>query len=233
MASGKSSHRRRPKTTESVLPFMARSLRLFIVLLALTATGASAAGPETGVVRLRAFLANVQVLEARFRQQVIDSRQRVLEDASGSVVMQRPGRFRWNYEKPFERVIVADGERVWLYEADLQQVTIRRLTAGIGDTPAALLTGKESVLERFTIEKSWMEEGLALVRLVPRSADADFAGVTLGFDGAELRRLVLDDRLGQQTRIDLTEVRTNPRVSPEVFRFQTPAGADVIDDSEL
>ncbi len=212
---------------------MARSLRLFVVLLALTATGASAAGPETGVVRLRAFLANVQVLEARFRQQVIDSRQQVLEDASGSVVMQRPGRFRWNYEKPFERVIVADGERVWLYEADLQQVTIRRLTAGIGDTPAALLTGKESVLERFTVEKSWMEEGLALVRLVPRAADADFAGVTLGFDGAELRRLLLDDRLGQQTRIDLTEVRTNPGVSPEVFRFQIPAGADVIDDSEL
>lgn len=212
---------------------MARSLRPLVVLLALTATAASAAGPETGLGRLRAFLANVQVLEARFRQQVIDSRQQVLEDASGSVVMQRPGRFRWNYEKPFERVIVADGERVWLYEADLAQVTIRRLTAGIGDTPAAILTGKESVLERFTVDKSWTEEGLALVRLVPRSADADFAGVTLGFDGAELRRLLLDDRLGQQTRIDLTEVRTNPRVSPEVFRFQTPPGADVIDDSEL
>lgn len=226
-------HRRRPKTTEPVLPSMARSLRPLVVLLALTATAASAAGPETGLVRLRAFLANVQVLEARFRQQVIDSRQQVLEDASGSVVMQRPGRFRWNYEKPFERVIVADGERVWLYEADLEQVTIRRLTAGIGDTPAAILTGKESVLERFTVDKSWTEEGLALVRLVPRSADADFAGVTLGFDGAELRRLLLDDRLGQQTRIDLTEVRTNPRVSPEVFRFQTPPGADVIDDSEL
>jgi len=212
---------------------MARSLRPLVVLLALTATAASAAGPDTGLVRLQAFLANVQVLEARFRQQVIDSRQQVLEDASGSVVMQRPGRFRWNYEKPFERVIVADGERVWLYEADLAQVTIRRLTAGIGDTPAAILTGKESVLERFTVDKSWTEEGLALVRLVPRSADADFAGVTLGFDGAELRRLLLDDRLGQQTRIDLTEVRTNPRVSPEVFRFQTPPGADVIDDSEL
>ncbi len=212
---------------------MVRSLRPLIVLLAMATTASSAAESDTGVNRLRAFLANVQGMEAQFRQRVVDSRQQVLEDASGSVVMKRPGRFRWNYEKPFERVIVADGERVWLYEADLEQVTIRRLTAGIGDTPAALLTGKESVLERFTVEKSWMEDGLALVRLLPRSADADFAGVTLGFDGAELRRLLLDDRLGQQTRIDFTEVRTNPRVSPEVFRFQTPTGADVIDDSEL
>lgn len=221
---------------------MARWLRPLVVLLPLVATVASGALPivtanatanATGVTRLRSFLVNVQGMEARFRQQVIDSHQRVLEDASGSVVMQRPGRFRWNYQTPFERVIVADGEKVWLYEADLEQVTIRRLTSGIGDTPAALLTGKETVLERFTIEKSWMEEGLALVRLIPRSADSDFAGVTLGFDGAELRRLLLDDRLGQQTRIDLTEVRTNPRLSPEVFRFQPPPGADVIDDSEL
>jgi outer membrane lipoprotein carrier protein len=221
---------------------MARWLRPLAVLLSLVAAVASGALPDdttnananaAGVTRLRSFLANVQGMEARFRQQVLDSHQQVLEDASGSVAMQRPGRFRWNYQMPFERVIVADGEKVWLYEADLEQVTIRRLTSGIGDTPAALLTGKETVLERFTIEKSWMEEGLALVRLIPRSADSDFAGVTLGFDGAELRRLLLDDRLGQQTRIDLTEVRTNPRLSPEVFRFQPPPGADVIDDSEL
>ncbi len=217
---------------------MAGWLRPLVVLFSLLVATTSGAQPDdtgknSGATRLRNFLANVQGMEARFRQQVIDSRQQVLEDASGSVVMQRPGRFRWNYQAPFERVIVADGEKVWLYEADLEQVTIRRLTSGIGDTPAALLTGKVSVLERFTVEKSWSEEGLALVRLKPRSADADFAGVTLGFDGPELRRLVLDDRLGQQTRIDLTEVRTNPRLSLEVFRFQTPPGADVIDDSEL
>ena len=212
-----------------------RSLAGLLALLGAAAAGAQANDTSSGngEARLRGFLTNVQSLEASFRQRVIDSRQQIIEDASGSVVMQRPGRFRWNYREPFERIIVADGERVWLYEADLEQVTIRRLTAGIGDTPAALLTGKDSVLERFTVEKSWSEDGLALVRLKPRAADADFAGVTLGFEGPELRRLVLDDRLGQQTRIDLTEVRINPRLSPEVFRFQAPPGADVIDDSDL
>jgi outer membrane lipoprotein carrier protein len=225
---------------------MAAWLRPLAVLLSLVASAASGALPndgandrandrasDAGVTRLRSFLGTVQGMEGKFHQQVIDSRQQVLEDASGSVVMQRPGRFRWNYETPFERVIVADGDKVWLYEADLDQVIIRRLTSGIGDTPAALLTGKETVLERFTVEKSWMEDGLAMVRLLPRSADTDFAGVTLGFDGPELRRLLLDDRLGQQTRIDFSAVRINPRLSPEVFRFQTPSGADVIDDSDL
>lgn len=213
---------------------MAHSPRLIPLLLLLSAPLASGEAVEgVGLDQLRNYLANVQRMDGNFRQQVIDSRGVVLEDASGTVAMQRPGRFRWNYETPFERVIVADGEKVWLYEADLDQVTIRKLTAGIGDTPAALLTGKESVLERFDVEKSWTEGGLALVRLIPRSAEADFAGVTLGFQGSTLRQLLLDDRLGQQTRIELSETRANPTLSPDVFRFEPPPGADVIDDSEL
>ncbi|MEO7386254.1 MAG: outer membrane lipoprotein chaperone LolA [Gammaproteobacteria bacterium] len=214
-----------------LMPISARLPALLLALVATTGIAAPAGG--TGEARLRNFLANVQALEGQFHQQVIDSRQQVLEDSSGSVVMQRPGRFRWNYAVPFERVIVSDGEKVWLYEADLDQVTVRRLSAGIGDTPAALLTGKEAVLDRFKVEKSWVDGGLALVRLVPRSTDADFAGVTLGFEGAGLRLLLLEDRLGQQTRIDLSGVRTNPHLAPDAFRFDPPSGADVIDDSEL
>lgn len=213
---------------------MAHRQRFFpavLPLIALLALGASA--DDTGADRLHSYLANVQGMQGKFRQQVIDSRGRVVEDASGAVAMQRPGRFRWDYQTPFKRVIVADGERVWLYEADLDQVTIRKLASGIGDTPAALLTGKESVLERFKVEKSWTEGELALVRLIPQSAEADFAGLTLGFHGPELRQLLLDDRLGQQTRIDLSSIQTNPTLSPDLFRFQPPPGADVIDDSEL
>ncbi len=215
---------------------MLRWLHILLTVLGLIippAFAATAKSTDSGIARLEAFQANVQGMEARFRQQVMDANRKVLEDTSGTVVMQRPGHFRWNYEAPFERVIVADGEKVWLYEADLYQVTIRRLSTGIGATPAALLTGKEAVLKHFDVEKSWVEDGLAFVRLTPKSTEAEFAGVTLGFKGAELRRLLLDDRLGQQTRIDLSELRINPRLSPELFRFKTPPGADVIDDSEL
>ncbi|MBN8280738.1 MAG: outer membrane lipoprotein chaperone LolA [Gammaproteobacteria bacterium] len=201
-----------------------------LLVVTLTLPGAAFADGEA---RLRAFLADVQSLDGAFSQRVTDSRQQVVEEATGTVAMERPGRFRWDYTAPFERVIVSDGDRLWLYEADLAQVTIRKLSAGIGDTPAALITGKVSVLDRFRVEKSWTAEGLELVRLVPRSADADFAGVTLGFAGPVLRRLLLDDRLGQQTRVELRDVRQNPRLPAGTFRFDPPAGADVIDDGEL
>lgn len=208
-----------------------RGLPAWLLLaVALALPGAAFADGEA---RLRSFLAAVQSLEATFTQRVTDSRQQVVEESAGTVAMERPGRFRWDYTSPFERVIVSDGDRLWLYEADLAQVTIRKLSAGIGDTPAALITGKVSVLDRFRVEKSWAAEGLELVRLVPRSADADFAGVTLGFAGPVLRRLLLDDRLGQQTRVELRDVRQNPRLPAGTFRFDPPAGADVINDGEL
>ena len=211
-------------------------LVVYVAMLAgvsASALGAPGKPDASGEARLRQFLDSVQVLEGNFRQRVTDSRQEVLEDASGTVVMQRPGRFRWHYRQPFERVIVSDGEKLWLYEADLDQVTVRRLSEGLGDTPAALLTGRESVLEQFRVARSWRDDGLDFVSLVPLSADASFAGVTLGFAGSELRRLLLDDRLGQQTRIDFSGLKTNPVVPPGTFRFEPPAGADVIDDTEL
>lgn len=130
--------------------------------------------PNGGEARLRSFFARVQSLEAAFRQRVFDVNGRVIEDASGSVVMQKPGRFRWNYKEPFQRVIVSNGEKIWLYEADLEQVTVRRFTPSLGATPAALLTGKAEVLEQFRVGKVWQEEGLSLVQLVPKSAAADF-----------------------------------------------------------
>lgn len=209
-----------------------RSLAPALVLLVLPVLPTPAAA-DSGLQRLQAFLTDVQSLSGSFRQEVVDSRGQVIEVSSGTVSLVRPGKFRWDYQEPFERQIVADGEKIWLYEADLEQVTIRQLTAGIGDTPAALLTGRESVLERFEVTRAWREAGIDWVALRPVAADSDFAGMTLGFTGATLTRLRLDDRLGQQTRVDLSAVRQNPVLSPDTFRFVVPPGADVIDDSDL
>lgn len=211
---------------------MHRHLLAVLTLCLLHAGGASAAA-DSGLQRLQAFLADVQSLTGDFRQEVVDSRGEVIEVSSGTVSLERPGRFRWDYVEPFERQIVADGTRIWLYEADLEQVTIRQLTAGIGDTPAALLTGRESVLERFEVVRSWRDGDIDLVALKPLAADADFAEVTLGFSGRTLTRLRLDDRLGQQTRVELSAVKQNPVLPPATFQFVVPAGADVIDDSDL
>jgi chaperone LolA len=147
--------------------------------------------------------------------------------------MQRPGRFRWDYTTPYARTIVADGERLWLYEADLEQVTVRRLSAGLGDTPAALLTGQDDFLKRFTVERTYQADGLAWTVLRPQASDTDFAELRLGFRNKLLLALELDDRLGQRTRIDFQSPRVNTAVPADTFRFTPPPGADVIDDTEL
>lgn len=210
---------------------MIRPILLLCSALVCSVGNAATGAGDTGLQRLHDFLTGVTTLRADFRQRVVDSRQQIVEDSAGRVLMRRPGQFRWDYQQPYARVIVADGNKLWLYEADLEQVIIRHLEAGIGDTPAALLTGRQDVLERFTISKSWQADGLQWVALAPKAVDADFAAVRLGFDGPKLVNLELDDRLGQRTQLEFSRIEINPRLDEASFRFDIPPGADVIDDS--
>jgi outer membrane lipoprotein carrier protein len=209
-----------------------RAAALLAAALVLAAPG-GAAEPPPGLERLRKFLGRVQTLRADFTQEIVDADKQVVETARGRVALQRPGRFRWDYESPYERVVLADGEHLWLYEADLQQATVRPLTAGLGETPAALLTGGREVLERFEVVSSWSGEDLAWVKLKPRSTDSDFDAVSIGFRGDQPVRLEIDDRLGQQTRIALGAISTNQPLAAGTFRFEVPAGVDVIREGEL
>ncbi len=207
---------------------------LLLAFMCLSAiAGQAADGPPDGVERLRSFLQDVKTLRAAFSQQVVDRDQRIVESATGRVALARPGRFRWDYLEPFQRVIVADGERVWLYEADLDQVTVRRLDAGLGSTPAALLTGTLDVLDEFEVSDAKGPDGLVWVQLEPRDTSADFESVRLGFDGENLAELILKDRLGQTTRLAFSSIERNPQLDPALFEFEPPPGADVIGESEL
>lgn len=211
-----------------------RSLAVLLLVVATPGPGAAAAtAPGTGLERLQQFLERVQALRAQFTQEVVDANQQVVETATGRLVLKRPGRFRWDYESPYERLVLADGERLWLYEADLQQVTVRPLADGLGETPAALLTGGRGILERFEVVSTWSGEELAWIRLKPRSTDSDFEAVAIGFSGSTPVRLEIDDRLGQKTRVQLTGIDINPRIGDDAFRFQVPAGIDVIREGEL
>lgn len=212
---------------------MIRLILLLCSALVCSLSAAATGADDPGLQRLQDFLTGVTTMRADFRQRVVDSRQQVVEDSAGRLLMQRPGRFRWDYQQPYARVIVADGKKLWLYEADLEQVIIRQLEEGIGDTPAALLTGKQNVLERFNVSRSWKADGLQWVALAPKAADADFAAVRLGFEGLKLVNLQLDDRLGQQTQLEFSRVEINPRLDDGSFHFDIPPGADVIDDSAL
>ena len=212
-------------------------LRAVFCLALLTLSGLAGAAPEQvspdELERLRVYLGAMQDLRAEFSQQVIGPADEIIEQASGSVALSKPGRFRWNYREPYERIIVADGERVWFYEADLEQVTIRRISAGLGDTPAALLTGDESALENFKLLRTWNIDGLHWLQLAPISVEADFATVDIGFTGDELRQIEFVDRLGQRTRLILSEIDRTPRLADNEFHFEIPPGVDVIGEDDM
>lgn len=229
MASAKSWRRRHPKPEVVVRPQL---LAAVLLLLGGLASAGAVAAPD-GMARLEAFLEGTRSMRAGFRQEVVDGEQQVVERAAGTLLLKRPGRFRWDYRTPYERVLVADGQRLWLYEADLQQVTVRPLTDTLGETPAALLTGDRKVLDRFERVSTWSGEKLAWVKLRPRAQDADFSSVAVAFAGERPAELVLEDRLGQQTHVYFTDVRLNAPVEDEAFVFKVPPGADVIREGGL
>lgn len=182
---------------------------------------------------LHAFLAGLETLTADFRQEVVTRDLELVEEARGRVALKKPGRFRWDYTEPFERVIVADGSRLWLYEADLDQVTVRNLDAGLGETPAALLSGDVAALDRFEYQGASTRDGLRWLELKPRSQESDFDSIWLAFDNGNLSQLALEDRLGQTTRIYLSDVEMNANIDDDVFKFEVPDGADIIGENEL
>lgn len=201
------------------------------VLAADDAAGADSRAP--GLDRLRTYLDEFQSLRATFRQEVVSRDMELVEQASGKVILQKPGRFVWNYEQPYERVIMSNGEKIWLYEADLEQVTIRRFDSGIGETPASLLTGTADVLDHFEYVEASSVEGLELIQLKPRSPESDFESIILGFDGGNLVQIALLDRLEQRTRLYLTDIERPASVRADEFVFDIPEGVDVIGETEL
>lgn len=202
------------------------------LLLTLGCVFAARAATPEGMQRLEMFLDKTRSLQADFRQEIVRVDEtgavEVLESAAGRVVLKRPGRFRWDYRTPYERAVVADGEQLWLYEADLDQVTVRPLAHGLSDTPAALLSGERSALDHFEFVKAWSGENLHWVTLKPRAADADFDAVTIAFTGDKPAQFDLSDRLGQHTRIYFEQVKINAPVADTAFHFEVPAGVDVI-----
>jgi outer membrane lipoprotein carrier protein len=204
-----------------------------LMALAAPALAEESTADSDGLNRLRAYLENLDSIRADFRQEVINSDREIIEETRGTVLLKKPGRFRWHYVEPFERIIVADGTRIWLYEADLQQVTVRKLSTELGETPAALLTGDTSALEQFEYVGSEPIAGLEWMHLQPRATGSDFKSIGLAFDGNTLVQLALDDRLGQRTRIYLTAIEHPAALSDDEFHFDIPDGVDVIGETDL
>jgi outer membrane lipoprotein carrier protein len=211
----------------TVLPRLLRGVLL--LGLCLGSPLHAAVAPPTALDR---YLDGLSSWSARFTQQVTDSRNRVVGRGSGSLLVLRPGRFRWELA-PLEddqagQLLVADGRNLWFLDRDLQQVTVKPLDQALSQTPAVLLAGTADVRAAFNVKAMPRAEGLDWVEVRPRSADADFRTARLGFAGTDLRRMVLEDKLGQRSTLEFTQGKRNAPVDAATLQFVVPPGVDLI-----
>jgi len=181
-----------------------------------------------GVERFQAYLRSTQTASADFEQQVFDREKKLVQRSRGSFTLQRPGRFRWSYAQPYAQLIVGDGKRVWIYDEDLNQVTVRAMASALGSTPAALLAGAADVERAFALSDAGQRDGLEWVEAKPREREAGFERIRLGLGSAGVQAMELTDHFGQTTLLRFSNIARNPKVDPDAFRFVPPKGADVL-----
>lgn len=194
----------------------------------LTLNTLCAAAADTPVEQLKAFLAATRSLTADFKQTSISESGQPGATSHGVFYLQRPGKFRWDYQQPFQQQIVALADKVWFYDADLEQVTIKKLDESVGSTPALLLSGDASLDDNYTMERQGVEGDMQWIKLVPKNADSSFKYLLIGLERGQLSGMELNDNFGSLTRIYFTHVKLNPAIEPALFEFKTPPGADVI-----
>lgn len=178
--------------------------------------------------RFQAYLKSTQSATADFDQKVFDKSGKLVQESRGSFALQRPGKFRWSYARPHPQVIVGDGERVWIHDQDLNQVTVRKIARAIGATPAALLAGSAEIEKAFEFSEAGAKDGLEWLEAKPREKEAGFERIRLGLSAEGVEAMELVDSFGQTTKLRFMNVIRNPRIDASTFRFTPPKGTDVL-----
>ena len=204
-------------------------------LFCLTALLLISQGVHAGAIdKLHQFLESTKTLRAGFTQIVVAKNGTRPQQSSGVMIFSRPGKFRWQIEKPYSQLLVSDGEKVWIYDPDLRQVTVKKVGNALGGTPAALLAGEsggKSTLEKsFTLREAGEREGLEWVEAVPKSQESGFEKLRLGFAGSDLKAMELFDNFGQTTSLYFSNLERNLVVAASLLSFKPPAGVDVISE---
>jgi len=207
--------------------------RIIFVAICLLAVQVAHAG---AIDRLHRFFETTKTVRADFAQIVVAKNGKRPQQSSGVMMFSRPGKFRWQIERPYSQLLVGDGEKVWIYDPDLRQVTVKQVGAALGSTPVALLVGDgdgknggKSALERnFTLREAGEREGLEWLEAIPKLPDSGFERLQMGFAGNDLKAMELFDNFGQTTTLFFTHLERNPQLAPALFRFTPPAGVDVI-----
>lgn len=204
--------------------------KLLLTVLLFAAFPASADDAEA-LARLKAFTADLHTLRAEFTQTVLNDELETVRESSGSFLLRRPGKFRWNYETPFEQVIVGDGTDLWTYDPELEQATVKPMAETLASSPASLLTGTRPIEEEFIVRELGPASELYWIELMPRVRDTDFERVRVALNQGRLDTMELQDNLGQTTRIRFRDLEINVDIEDGAFRFTPPEGADVIGEA--
>jgi outer membrane lipoprotein carrier protein len=186
-----------------------------------------------GVSMLKDFFNNTSSMRAGFHQVVTDKSGRKEQEVDGTMQLQRPNKFRWDYSKPYEQQIISDGKQVFLFDTDLQQVTVRELSKAIGSSPAAMLAGGDAVEKSFVLKNATRKDDLTWVLALPKDKDSGFDRVLLGFKPDEkgnekLRKMEMHDSFNHITEITFNDVERNPKLPEASFLFTAPKGVDVV-----
>lgn len=197
-------------------------------ILALLCHTSNAQEVERGRARLDQFLAELSTFSADFEQELFDEYGELLETASGQVAIAKPGRFRWEYEDPYAQLIVTDGATLWVYDVDLEQVSINPVAEQATGSPAALLVGDVDIDKHYVVSKGADEGSEVWVNLSPKNDDPQYAAIEIGFDAEQLIGMRLRDNLSQLTSIRFSEVERNVEIAAAKFDFVPPAGVDVM-----
>lgn len=205
------------------------NLNSFLVTLLLTVSFLTHA-EDKPVRHLKAFLANTKSLSADFKQVLLNEAGQPVRTSYGSFYLQRPGKFRWDYLKPFSQQIISDSGKVWFYDTDLEQVTVKKVDESLGSTPALLLSGEVSLDDNFTMAQQGTDGDLQWIKLLPKNEETSFKYILIGLTKESLGGMELSDNFGQLTRIYFSNVILNPPLKKTLFQFKPPKGVDVLSD---
>jgi outer membrane lipoprotein carrier protein len=179
---------------------------------------------------LKTMLNQTTTAKGRFAQTVLDKNNKTLQTSTGTMEFSRPGKFRWEYVKPYEQTIVGDGSKLWIYDKDLNQVTVRKLDRALGASPAALLAGSNEIEKAYALKAAGESGGLDWLEAMPRTQDTAFERIRLGFGKGGLEAMELKDQFGQTTMIKFADLERNVKLTPASFTFTPPKGAAVISE---
>lgn len=206
---------------------------MFVALCLSVALTAQAAMDQPGRDELNEFASDLQTMHARFEQRVLRSDGGVEDESSGEVWLQSPHYFRWSYGGDFPELVVADGERIWIFDEILEQVTVKSQAEFNNDSPLVILTDIQRLDELFEVREAGDIDGMVLLELRSNSAESEFDRMLVGLSDGQLRMLAMEDAFGMRTEIKFTELQKNQPMESSLFQFTPPDGVDVIGADDL